>query len=633
MTVELAIQQKLGLGSPHGGWKLPDRVPKFNTPTYWVFSLLWFAALTLAVVGPIMGLYQRYQAPGDNSQLLLGSRAGFAVAPKEATRIRFTIGPEARQSGLRAGDHIIAIYGLPLPAKMPFTEQAIAVHSNDPAYIAMGNLLTGTDKLPFPLTVQSLDGRIHDVTVTTGEEHIDNAAREAGFSPTLLSFIDVVHVIFYPFLIWAAWILHRRNATDAVSSILSLAILLMIGSELPSSAFLAEIGVPRSVNVALYDLNNMLLIAGILLFPHGQLTWGRVALIAGLPVLMLLHGQAYQAYLICFMIMAVLMLLRWLRKADSGDTLQQVRWALLGFSGYAALRVVSMACDYFKWSTETFGMQLTLEVLGGITLAMGVLVLQLGLLIALIRYRLYDADFVISKSANFALIGLIIVAVFAGVADALKQIVYNYYGNTNSEGPVIIAAALSTVLVNPVQERIQRWSENRFQKNLVLLRDDLPECVRDMRETASLGEMVDEILERVDRGVRAVRSAVVIGGRVLRTRGISKEEVESWKKSELAEDYKSDICEPSDKIFPIRVPLVPSSDNEPPIGFLLVGTRPDGSIPSRDEQKALDGVSEDVARAIRTVVKREAREAKVAELIESNARRIEALEEALKRRQ
>jgi hypothetical protein len=153
-----------------------------------------------------------------------------------------------------------------------------------------------------------------------------------------------------------------------------------------------------------------------------------------------------------------------------------------------------------------------------------------------------------------------------------------------------------------------------------------------MRETASLGEMVDEVLERVDRGVRAVRSAVVIRGRVLRTREIAKEEVEAWKKTKLAEDYRSDICEPSDKVFPIRVPLVPSSDDEAPIGFLLVGTRPDGSIPSRDEQKALAEVSEDIARAIRTVVKREAREAKIAELIESNVRRIEALEEMLKQR-
>jgi hypothetical protein len=633
MTAQIAIPQKLSFRAPGGGWKFPERVPQFNTAIYWVFSTIWFAALLLAVVGPVMGLYERYVAPGDNSQLLLGSRAGFAVAPSDATRIRFTIGPDARQAGIRAGDHIIAIYGLPIPDKMPFTEQAIAAHGNDPAYIAMGNMLTGTDKLPFPLTVRSADGSVHDVTVTTGENHINNAAKEAGFSPTLLSFIDVVHVIFYPFLIWAAWLLHRRNARDAVSSILSLAILLMIGSELPSSAFLAQVGVPRSVNVALYDLNNVLLIAGILLFPHGRITWGIVAMIAALPVLMLLHGQLYKAYLVFFMILAVLMLLRSSRKTTSTETLQQVRWALLGFSGYAFLRVISMACDYFKWSTDTFGLQLTLEVFGGITLALGVLVLQFGLLIALIRYRLYDAEFVISKSANFALITLIIVAVFAGVADAFKQLIYNYYGNTDSEGPVIIAAALSTVLVNPVQERIQKWSEQRFQRNLVLLRDDLPDCVRDMRETASLDEMVDEILERVDRGVRAIRSAVIVGGRVLRTRDISGEEVATWKKSKLAEDSKEDICEPSDKLFPIRVPLVPSSDKEPPIGFLLVGTRPDGSIPSRDEQKALAGVSEDIARAIRTVVKREAREAKIAALIDSNARRIQALEEALKAKQ
>ena len=99
--------------------------------------------------------------------------------------------------------------------------------------------------------------------------------------------------------------------------------------------------------------------------------------------------------------------------------------------------------------------------------------------------------------------------------------------------------------------------------------------------------------------------------------------------SVFAQDYKSDICEPSDRLFPIRVPLVPSSDDEEPIGYLLVGPRPDGSIPSRDEQKALKEVSEPIARAIRTVIKREARELQVAELIADNARRIAALEELL----
>jgi hypothetical protein len=150
-----------------------------------------------------------------------------------------------------------------------------------------------------------------------------------------------------------------------------------------------------------------------------------------------------------------------------------------------------------------------------------------------------------------------------------------------------------------------------------------------MRETASLGEMLDEILARVDNGVRALRSAMIVNGCVLRSRGPSIEEVETWRSSAFAQDYRVDPCEPTDRVFPIRIPLVPSSDDEEPIGYLLVGPRPDGSIPSHDEQKALKEVSNAIARAIRTVIKREARELEVAELIAANTRRIEQLEALL----
>ena len=116
---------------------------------------------------------------------------------------------------------------------------------------------------------------------------------------------------------------------------------------------------------------------------------------------------------------------------------------------------------------------------------------------------------------------------------AWKQIIYNYYGNTNSEGPVIFAAALSTVLVNPIQERVQRWSERRFQKNLFLLRDDLPEVARDMRETASLNEMLDEILARWTAACGRCAARRIVNGCVLRSRGPSLDEVEAWRTRDL----------------------------------------------------------------------------------------------------
>ena len=48
-----------------------------------------------------------------------------------------------------------------------------------PAYIAMGNLLFGTDTSDVPLTVRDPDGRVRDVTVTTGEQHIDDGGKSA----------------------------------------------------------------------------------------------------------------------------------------------------------------------------------------------------------------------------------------------------------------------------------------------------------------------------------------------------------------------------------------------------------------------------------------------------------------------
>ncbi|GAA4716194.1 hypothetical protein H9L13_06030 [Sphingomonas lutea] len=613
-----------------GRFRLPPAVPPFSTRTYRIFTLIWMTALLLAIVGPAMGIYYRYAAADNNSQLVLGSRAGFGVAPGDATKIRFAVGPEARRSGIRPGDDIIAIYGLPLPAVMPVSEQALADNAEDPAYIAMGNLLYGTDSSSeVPLTVRGTDGRTREVVVVTGEQHIDSAARSVGLGPKLLSFIDILHVLFYPFLLWAAWILHRRNARDAVSSILSLAVLLTISAEQPSSFFLAAIGVPRVVNVGLFDLGNICLLAGILLFPHGRLSVRLAVLLAFLPVLLFLHGQLYQSVFIGFMIIAVLLLLRCLRQTPSSDLRQQIRWALLGFSGYALLRGVSILADSMKWWTETFATQMLVEVVAGLSFAAGVLVLQLGLLIALLRYRLYDAEVVISRSANFALITVLIGGIFAAANEGVKVFVQGLYGPDAGNSPGIFAAAVATVAVTPLYDKIQTWSAKKFQRNLFLLRDDLPECVRDLRETATTNELIEEVLLRIERGVRAVRSAAIVNGKVVSTRGVSAEEVEEWRQSREGQSLEEDSAESKDRLFPVRLPLVPSSDDVAPIGYILVGPRPDGTIASKDEQNALNEISESIARGIRNVIKREARERLVMDRIEANARRIEALEALL----
>ena len=47
----------------------------------------------------------------------------------------------------------------------------------------MGNLLFGTDASEVPLTVRGKDGKVRDITVATGEQHIDAGARALGMVP------------------------------------------------------------------------------------------------------------------------------------------------------------------------------------------------------------------------------------------------------------------------------------------------------------------------------------------------------------------------------------------------------------------------------------------------------------------
>jgi hypothetical protein len=610
--------------------RFPERIPDLKRPWLNIFELFWFACFMLAVIGPIDGIRYRFTRPAENSELMLGSRVGLVLAQDDLTRVRFPVGSAAESAGIEPGDKIVAIDGLPVSKVVPLDQSRATGpgHATDTDYALFGPIVSGNQPIDLDLTLRSPLGEIRQYHVRTGEQHIEQAARSRGLTPSFLKVVDLFHVLTYPFLLFAAWILHRRKREDLVSSILSLAVLLTMAAEQPSSSFLDfVVSIPVSWHRHIYDLGNIALLAGILLFPFGQLR-PRIVIpfLCLLPMLFLLHGNVYRVNFVIFMIAGVMTLLVRLRRTPPSAARQQIKWALFGFSGYSLFLSIALICDMTKLTVGSFGAQLTLEVLAGLTFGLAFLCLQLGLLIALMRFRLYDAEVVISRSANVALITLGVAAVFAATADALKQVVYNYYGNSNSEGPVIFAAALSTILVNPIQERITRWSQNKFQHNLVILRDELPDSVRDLRETGNLGELVDDVLSRIMKGVMTTHVAAIIDQGVFRTRGVAKEKVEEWRDQTPGwDDCSEDLCHHRDKLFPLRVPLRPG-EGEDVLGFILVGPRPDGSLPSKDEQKALKEVAEPIARAVKNVIKRVAYERRLESLIESNTRRLSELE-------
>lgn len=604
--------------------KLPESVPQFGDRVYAVYRLLWFAAFALALIGPGGGIYQRFTNPADNSGLMLGSRLGVVLAEEDATRIRFPVGPQTQAAGIKAGDKLVAIDGFPLPDKMPFAAADLDRNQMTPAYILLANIVYGTGESQVQLSIKSPGGQVREVPVTVGEQHIEDGARSLGIAPGLLRFVDLLHVATYPFLLLAAWFLHRRQPRDPVSCIISIAILFSMGTEAPSANFLEDIvGLPRPIHAFLYDLGNVCLLGGILLFPHGKLSPRLLLLIAALPALFFLHGDIYRALFMFFMLCAVLMLISCLRRLEQGEVRQQIKWALFGFSGYVLFLTISLVLDMIKPQTESFTTQLIMEMTAGLSLGIAFLMIQLGLLIALVRYRLYDAEFVISQSATFAAITLILGGTVAGVIQGLGTTIQNTFGANAGAGAAGLGAAMATVLINPAYERINKWMEQRFHKNLMELQNGLPETVRDLREVAPLPELLQEILFRVNTAVQPIRSAIVVEGAVQLTSNVSHEEATEWL-SHFSADEEKQLVVRSDPLFQVRVPL--TAHGQLRVGWLLVGPRPDGTPPRDDERDVLVEVADPIARAIRIVLKRDREDHEMAELLEEMRQRIEDIE-------
>jgi len=606
--------------------RLPRRVPDFGPRTFFLFRIIWFAAFALALLGPVAGTWHRVAEAGRNSGLVAGSRAGVALAEHDLTRIRFPVGPAAAAAGIRPGDDIVAIDTIPVsPAvAMPGSPGAPPGAGNETDQLLFGDLLSGAEDRDVTLRLRSPDGREREVALRTGEAHIEQGARALGVPGGLLSVIDLIHLLTYPFLLVSAWLLYKRKRFDVVSSIVSLAILLTMGTEQPSATFLALVAmVPDGVHRTLYDLANIFLIGGILLFPHGRLSPRiTLALLAALPLLLFLEGDVYRAILIAAMTASVLLFL-WRLRTASGDERQQLKWAVFGFSGYAFFFGASLTADMLKAGAPSLGQQLVLEVAAGFALGLAFLLLVSGLLVALLRYRLYDAEVAISRSASFALIALILAGIFAATMEGVKEVILRFFGRDAGSIAPIVGAALSTIMINPIYERVQGWAERRFHRRLAEMRRDLPDCLRDLRHFATLPELVEEVLKRISAGVRSARLALVINGEVAGTRGAGAGEVEAWLARTALDASCSAGVETGDAFFPLRRPL--SLDDGTCLGWILLGPHPDRSRLSTAELDALDELAAPLARAVRVVLARQAREGAIDSALARQQRQIEAL--------
>ena len=391
---------------------------------------------------------------------------------------------------------------------------------------------------------------------------------------------------------------------------------------IPVSDFwlLALFQIPTYVTGNFLALGQCIVLIAAAGFPDGNFSskWSRAVLIAAVPLTILnrtVHHLAANAQTSGAMSAMTLLLLggvamfglqRRYQMIEATPARQQIKWVVLGFCVSAIASAAYMGLLNGNVNVEgTAARFIAFQLLQ----LLAFVALPLGLVVSLLRYRLYDAEATISRTVAYTLLTLSLLAVFAGTEKVIELMGEQYFGEELGALAGGLGAAVAAVMIVPLHHRVTTWAEHRFRSGLTELRLGLPSLIGDLRETATPQALANALLARVERGVRARHAAVLLGSAVLEIRDVAPDSFAAWwAEKKLTLDAAKDlVCDRTDPLFPVRVPL--RGDDVGLVGWLLLGPRPDGSFYGREERTALSEIADPIARALAISVERERHEA------------------------
>jgi hypothetical protein len=190
------------------------------------------------------------------------------------------------------------------------------------------------------------------------------------------------------------------------------------------------------------------------------------------------------------------------RRAD-GERRQQLKWLMSGAAVcMAALAVSAVVGTLGPQGSPPPAIQAVLNV---VTIGIAALPVSIG--VAILRYRLYDIDRIISRTLAYAIVTGLLVGVYAGLV-LLATEVFLFHSTVAVAAATLAAAAL----FNPLRRRVQRVVDRRFNRarydadrmvagfatrlkdivNLDSVRDDLAGVVHQALEPAHVSVWINE---------------------------------------------------------------------------------------------------------------------------------------------
>ena len=193
---------------------------------------------------------------------------------------------------------------------------------------------------------------------------------------------------------------------------------------------------------------------------------------------------------------AIASMLAWLavqvpryRRADY-ERRQQLKWLYSG-------AVVFVASLFLAVMTNDSG--------SAWSLAVNDVISPLGF--AVLKYRLYAIDRIISRVISYAVISAVLAGLFAGLVLLATQVV-----QVHTPVGVAVATLAAAALFNPLRRRVQRSVDRRFNRSRYNAEAVIAEFTRKLRGTVDLDAVRDDLAAAVDQAFEPVHVSVWLPG-------------------------------------------------------------------------------------------------------------------------
>jgi hypothetical protein len=138
---------------------------------------------------------------------------------------------------------------------------------------------------------------------------------------------------------------------------------------------------------------------------------------------------------------------------SSGERRQQLKWLMSGTAVLAVSQII------FQPVLALYPNLPQVQLILGFLVGLGAAALPASMAVAILKYRLYDIDRIISRTLSYAIVTGLLIGVYTGLVLLATQVL-------QFRTPVAVAAATlaAAALFNPLRQRVQRGVDRRFNR-------------------------------------------------------------------------------------------------------------------------------------------------------------------------